>query len=227
MVIAIDGYSSTGKSSLAKRLANQFRFLYVDTGAMYRMVALKALREGWINSKNEINYKLLEKNLPLLNIGFRRSSDGKNMAFLDGEIVEKDIRTMEINDIVSKISSLSIVRSQLVAQQQKIAVGKDLVMDGRDIGTVVFPNADLKIFMQAEADIRTDRRLLELRSNGNLNVSFEEVKANLIQRDLDDQARSDSPLQKASDAVVLDNSEKSAEEVFKLVSSWVSEKINA
>ena len=227
MVIAIDGYSSTGKSSLAKRLANQFRFLYVDTGAMYRMVALKALREGWINSKNEINYKLLEKNLPSLNIGFRRSSDGKNMAFLDGEIVEKDIRTMEINDIVSKISSLSIVRSQLVAQQQKIAVGKDLVMDGRDIGTVVFPNADLKIFMQAEADIRTDRRLLELRSNGNLNVSFEEVKANLIQRDLDDQARSDSPLQKASDAVVLDNSEKSAEEVFKLVSSWVSEKINA
>ena len=227
MVIAIDGYSSTGKSSLAKRLANQFRFLYVDTGAMYRMVALKALREGWINSKNEINYKLLEKNLPLLNIGFRRSSDGKNMAFLDGEIVEKDIRTMEINEIVSKISSLSIVRSQLVAQQQKIAVGKDLVMDGRDIGTVVFPNADLKIFMQAEADIRTDRRLLELRSNGNLNVSFEEVKANLIQRDLDDQARSDSPLQKASDAVVLDNSEKSAEEVFKLVSSWVSEKINA
>ena len=227
MVIAIDGYSSTGKSSLAKRLANQFRFLYVDTGAMYRMVALKALREGWINSKNEINYKLLEKNLPSLNIGFRRSSDGKNMAFLDGEIVEKDIRTMEINEIVSKISSLSIVRSQLVAQQQKIAVGKDLVMDGRDIGTVVFPNADLKIFMQAEADIRTDRRLLELRSNGNLNVSFEEVKANLIQRDLDDQARSDSPLQKASDAVVLDNSEKSAEEVFKLVSSWVSEKINA
>lgn len=227
MVIAIDGYSSTGKSSLAKRLANQFRFLYVDTGAMYRMVALKALREGWINSKNEINYKLLEKNLPSLNIGFRRSSDGKNMAFLDGEIVEKDIRTMEINEIVSKISSLSIVRSQLVAQQQKIAVGKDLVMDGRDIGTVVFPNADLKIFMQAEADIRTDRRLLELRSNGNLNVSFEEVKANLIQRDLDDQARSDSPLQKASDAVVLDNSEKSAEEVFKLVSSWVLEKINA
>lgn len=227
MVIAIDGYSSTGKSSLAKRLANQFRFLYVDTGAMYRMVALKALREGWINSKNEINYKLLEKNLPSLNIGFRRSSDGKNMAFLDGEIVEKDIRTMEINDIVSKISSLSIVRSQLVAQQQKIAVGKDLVMDGRDIGTVVFPNADLKIFMQAEADIRTDRRLLELRSNGNLNVSFEEVKANLIQRDIDDQARSDSPLQKASDAVVLDNSEKSAEEVFKLVSSWVLEKINA
>ena len=227
MVIAIDGYSSTGKSSLAKRLANQFRFLYVDTGAMYRMVALKAFREGWINSKNEINYKLIEKNLPSLNIGFRRSSDGKNMAFLDGEIVEKDIRTMEINDIVSKISSLSIVRSQLVAQQQKIAVGKDLVMDGRDIGTVVFPNADLKIFMQAEADIRTDRRLLELRSNGNLNVSFEEVKANLIQRDLDDQARSDSPLQKASDAVVLDNSEKSAEEVFKLVSSWVLEKINA
>lgn len=227
MVIAIDGYSSTGKSSLAKRLANQFRFLYVDTGAMYRMVALKAFREGWINSKNEINYKLIEKNLPLLNIGFRRSSDGKNMAFLDGEIVEKDIRTMEINDIVSKISSLSIVRSQLVAQQQKIAVGKDLVMDGRDIGTVVFPNADLKIFMQAEADIRTDRRLLELRSNGNLNVSFEEVKANLIQRDIDDQARSDSPLQKASDAVVLDNSEKSAEEVFKLVSSWVLEKINA
>ena len=226
MVIAIDGYSSTGKSSLAKKLASQYGFLYIDTGAMYRMVALKVLREGWINSKKEISDDLLERNLPLLNIDFKRTSDGKNLALLDGEVVEIDIRTMEINDIVSKISSLSIVRSQLVAQQQKMAIGKDLVMDGRDIGTVVFPNADLKIFMQADADIRANRRLLELRSNGNLNVSLEEVRANLIQRDSDDQARSDSPLQKASDAVVLDNSEKSAEEVFKLVSSWVLEKIN-
>ena len=226
MVIAIDGYSSTGKSSLAKKLASQYGFLYIDTGAMYRMVALKVLREGWINSKKEISDDLLERNLPLLNIDFKRTSDGKNLALLDGEVVEIDIRTMEINDIVSKISSLTIVRSQLVAQQQKMAIGKDLVMDGRDIGTVVFPNADLKIFMQADADIRANRRLLELRSNGNFNVSLEEVKANLIQRDNDDQARSDSPLQKASDAIVLDNSEKSAEEVFKLVSSWVLEKIN-
>ena len=226
MVIAIDGYSSTGKSSLAKKLASQYGFLYIDTGAMYRMVALKVLREGWINSKKEISDDLLERNLPLLNIDFKRTSDGKNFALLDGEVVEIDIRTMEINDIVSKISSLTIVRSQLVAQQQKMAIGKDLVMDGRDIGTVVFPNADLKIFMQADADIRANRRLLELRSNGNFNVSLEEVKANLIQRDNDDQARSDSPLQKASDAIVLDNSEKSAEEVFKLVSSWVLEKIN-
>ena len=226
MVIAIDGYSSTGKSSLAKKLASQYGFLYIDTGAMYRMVALKVLREGWINGKKEISYDLLEKNLPLLNIDFKRTLDGKNMALLDGEVVETEIRTMAINDIVSKISSLSIVRSQLVAQQQKMAIGKDLVMDGRDIGTVVFPNADLKIFMQADADIRANRRLLELRSNGNHNVSLEEVKANLIQRDSDDQARSDSPLQKASDAVVLDNSEKSAEEVFKLASSWVLEKIN-
>ena len=226
MVIAIDGYSSTGKSSLAKKLASQYGFLYIDTGAMYRMVALKVLREGWINSKKEISDDLLERNLPLLNIDFKRTSDGKNFALLDGEVVETDIRTMEINDIVSKISSLTIVRSQLVAQQQKMAIGKDLVMDGRDIGTVVFPNADLKIFMQADADIRANRRLLELRSNGNLNVSLEEVRANLIQRDSDDQARSDSPLQKASDAIVLDNSEKSAEEVFKLVSSWVLEKIN-
>ena len=226
MVIAIDGYSSTGKSSLAKKLASQYGFLYIDTGAMYRMVALKVLREGWINSKKEISDDLLERNLPLLNIDFKRTSDGKNLALLDGEVVEIDIITMEINDIVSKISSLTIVRSQLVAQQQKMAIGKDLVMDGRDIGTVVFPNADLKIFMQADADIRANRRLLELRSNGNFNVSLEEVKANLIQRDNDDQARSDSPLQKASDAIVLDNSEKSAEEVFKLVSSWVLEKIN-
>ena len=175
MVIAIDGYSSTGKSSLAKKLAIQYGFLYIDTGAMYRMVALKVLREGWINSKKEINDDLLERNLPLLNIDFKRTSDGKNLALLDGEVVEIDIRTMEINDIVSKISSLTIVRSQLVAQQQKMAIGKDLVMDGRDIGTVVFPNADLKIFMQADADIRANRRLLELRSNGNLNVSLEAV----------------------------------------------------
>lgn len=221
MVIAIDGFSSTGKSSLAKRLANEFHFLYVDTGAMYRMVALKVLKSNWLSVDGEVNEELLKQGLRSISIDFNSSCKGENRAMLDGEMVENDIRSMDVNSVVSRISSLSIVRKQLVKQQQNMSLGRDLVMDGRDIGTVVFPNADLKIFMKANDDIRAERRLKELRSNGNLEVSFDQVKNNLIQRDRDDQAREDSPLIQAEGARVIDNSRQSEDDVFQLVSSWV------
>ncbi len=226
MIIAIDGYSSTGKSSLAKKLAIHFGFLYVDSGAMYRMVALTVLREGWVNDKNELNEELIKKRLPVMHFAFDQDLDGNNLSILNGELVELDIRTMEVNSIVSKISSLPFVRSQLVSQQQKMAHGKNIVMDGRDIGTKVFPNADLKLFMKAEADIRAKRRLLDLRSNGDVNVTIKQVRANLIQRDSDDESRENSPLVRAKDAIIIDNSNQTPDQVFDFVSKLVHQRLS-
>lgn len=226
MIIAIDGYSSTGKSSLAKKLAVHFGFLYVDSGAMYRMVALTVLREGWVNDKNELNDELIKKRLPVMHFAFDQDLDGNNISILNGELVELDIRTMEVNSIVSKISSLPFVRSQLVSQQQKMAHGKNIVMDGRDIGTKVFPNADLKLFMKADDDIRAKRRLKDLRSNGDINVTIDEVRANLIQRDRDDESRENSPLIKAKDAIIVDNSNQTPDQVFDFVSKLVNQRLS-
>ena len=226
MIIAIDGYSSTGKSSLAKKLAVHFGFLYVDSGAMYRMVALTVLREGWVNDKNELNEELIKKRLPVMHFAFDQDLDGNNISILNGELVELDIRTMEVNSIVSKISSLPFVRSQLVSQQQKIAHGKNIVMDGRDIGTKVFPDADLKLFMKADADIRAKRRLKDLRSNGDVNVTINQVRANLIQRDSDDESRKNSPLIKARDAIIIDNSNQTPDQVFDFVSKLVNQRLS-
>ena len=226
MIIAIDGYSSTGKSSLAKKLAVHFGFLYVDSGAMYRMVALTVLREGWVNDKNELNDELIKNRLPVMHFAFDQDLDGNNISILNGELVELDIRTMEVNSIVSKISSLPFVRSQLVSQQQKMAHGKNIVMDGRDIGTKVFPNADLKLFMKADDDIRAKRRLKDLRSNGDINVTIDEVRANLIQRDRDDESRENSPLIKAKDAIIIDNSNQTPDQVFGFVSKLVNQRLN-
>ena len=226
MIIAIDGYSSTGKSSLAKKLAIHFGFLYVDSGAMYRMVALTVLRERWVNDKNELNEKLIKKRLPVMHFGFDQDLDGNNLSILNGELVELEIRTMEVNSIVSKISSLPFVRSQLVSQQQKMAHGKNIVMDGRDIGTKVFPDADLKLFMKADADIRAKRRLKDLRSNGDVNVTINQVRANLIQRDSDDESRKNSPLIKARDAIIIDNSNQTPDQVFDFVSKLVNQRLS-
>ena len=226
MIIAIDGYSSTGKSSLAKKLAVHFGFLYVDSGAMYRMVALTVLREGWVNDKNELNDELIKKRLPVMHFAFDQDLDGNNISILNGELVELDIRTMEVNSIVSKISSLPFVRSQLVSQQQKMAHGKNIVMDGRDIGTKAFPNADLKLFMKADDDIRAKRRLKDLRSNGDINVTIDEVRANLIQRDRDDESRENSPLIKAKDAIIVDNSNQTPDQVFDFVSKLVNQRLS-
>ncbi|MDA8787457.1 (d)CMP kinase [Schleiferiaceae bacterium] len=224
MIIAIDGFSSTGKSTVAKRLATALDFIYVDTGAMYRMVALTAVRNGLVKDGVLHESALLDL-LPGLTLGFSRGEHGENLAVLNGEIVEADIRSMEINRIVSRVSSIPAVRRQLVAQQQRMGLGQSLVMDGRDIGTVVFPHAELKIFMTADADIRAGRRLEELRAKGDHLVSLQEVKSNLLQRDAEDQARLDSPLLKASDARELDNSHISPDEVFQTAWNWAKEKM--
>jgi cytidylate kinase len=211
--IAVDGYASTGKSTLAKRLASSLGFLYIDTGAMYRMVALYAIRQGWA-APDAINAMAINASLDKVNLAFARDAQGQNRAILNGEDVEEAIRTMEVSRVVSSVSSLVPVRRRLVAQQQAMGHSQSLVMDGRDIGTVVFPDAELKLFVTADADVRANRRFAEMESANPGAVSLEEVKANLLQRDQEDRERLDSPLLQAQDAVVLDNSLVSPDELF-------------
>jgi cytidylate kinase len=211
--IAVDGYASTGKSTLAKRLASSLGFLYIDTGAMYRMVALYAIRQGWA-APDAINAMAINASLDQVNLAFARDARGQNRAILNGEDVEEAIRTMEVSRVVSSVSSLVPVRRRLVAQQQAMGHSQSLVMDGRDIGTVVFPDAELKLFVTADADVRANRRFAEMESANPGAVSLEEVKANLLQRDQEDRERLDSPLLQAQDAVVLDNSLVSPDELF-------------
>ena len=222
MIIAIDGFSSTGKSTVAKRLAQALQFIYVDTGAMYRMVALVAIREGWVQD-GYLDEAALVNHLPNISLDFQRGPQGENLAVLNGEVVEADIRTMEVNRIVSRVSSIPAVRRQLVAQQQRMGQGQSLVMDGRDIGTVVFPQAELKIFMTADSDIRAARSLAELRTKGDASVTLKEVRSNLLQRDAQDQGRLDSPLLQAEDARILDNSHITPDEVFHRALAWANE----
>jgi len=211
--IAVDGYASTGKSTLAKRLASSLGFLYIDTGAMYRMVALYAIRQGWA-APDAINARAINASLDKVNLAFARDAQGQNRAILNGEDVEEAIRTMEVSRVVSSVSSLVPVRRRLVAQQQAMGHSQSLVMDGRDIGTVVFPDAELKLFVTADADVRATRRFAEMESANPGAVSLAEVKANLLQRDQEDRERLDSPLLQAQDAVVLDNSSVSPDELF-------------
>jgi len=211
--IAVDGYASTGKSTLAKRLASSLGFLYIDTGAMYRMVALYAIRQGWA-APDTINARAINASLDKVNLAFARDAQGQNRAILNGEDVEEAIRTMEVSRVVSSVSSLVPVRRRLVAQQQAMGHSQSLVMDGRDIGTVVFPDAELKLFVTADADVRAKRRFAEMESANPGAVSLAEVKANLLQRDQEDRERLDSPLLQSQDAVVLDNSSVSPDELF-------------
>ena len=211
--IAVDGYASTGKSTLAKRLASSLGFLYIDTGAMYRMVALYAIRQGWA-APDAINARAINASLDQVNLAFARDTRGRNRAILNGEDVEEAIRTMEVSRVVSSVSSLVPVRRRLVAQQQAMGRSQSLVMDGRDIGTVVFPDAELKLFVTADVDVRATRRFAEMESANPGAVSLAEVKANLLQRDQEDRERLDSPLLQAQDAVVLDNSSVSPDELF-------------
>ena len=213
--IAVDGYASTGKSTLAKRLASSLGFLYIDTGAMYRMVALYAIRQGWA-APDAINARAINASLDQVNLAFARDTRGRNRAILNGEDVEEAIRTMEVSRVVSSVSSLVPVRRRLVAQQQAMGHSQSLVMDGRDIGTVVFPDAELKLFVTADVDVRATRRFAEMESANPGAVSLVEVKANLLQRDQEDRERLDSPLLQAQDAVVLDNSSVSPDELFEL-----------
>lgn len=211
IVIAIDGHSSSGKSTMAKDLAREIGYTYIDTGAMYRAVTLYALRHQLIHG-DQIDEAALQAALPSIEINFRRNPEtNRPDTYLNGENVEQAIRGMEVADKVSPVAALGFVRRALVAMQQAMGKEKGFVMDGRDIGTVVFPDAELKLFVTASPEVRAQRRVDELRAKGEA-VSYEEVLANVKKRDLIDSTRAESPLRQAPDALVLDNSNMSIAE---------------
>ncbi|MBP6260340.1 MAG: (d)CMP kinase [Paludibacter sp.] len=203
IIVAIDGFSSCGKSTMAKTLARETGYIYVDTGAMYRAVSLFCIRNGWMTD-SELNTAAIEKHIAEIQLEFRTNENGKAEMYMNGENIENEIRTLDVANGASKVSTLGAVRRELVRQQQKMGEKKGIVMDGRDIGTVVFPEAELKIFLTASAEVRAQRRWDEMRAKGE-NVSYEEVLANVIERDFRDQNRDESPLRKAVDAIEIDN----------------------
>ena len=212
IIIAIDGFSSCGKSTMAKDLAHELGYIYVDTGAMYRCVALYALQHKLFLKDGEINIPELEAAMPNINISFKLNKEtGRPDTYLNNENVENKIRTMEVSSHVSPVAAVSFVRAALVEQQKKMGKDKGIVMDGRDIGTVVFPNAELKIFVTASPEVRAQRRYDELKGKG-MEAEFNDILGNVKQRDYIDSHRSVSPLRKAEDAIELDNSNISIEE---------------
>lgn len=216
ITIAIDGFSSTGKSTLAKQLANYLGYVYVDTGAMYRAVTYFAMQNGYITS-DYFDKETLVSSLFYIKLHFEFNPKvGFGEMFLNGENVESQIRTMEVSNNVSRVAEISEVRAKLVEQQQEMGKEKGIVMDGRDIGTVVFPDAELKIFMTASPETRAQRRFDELKNKGQ-QVTFEEVLKNVQERDYIDTHREDSPLVKAKDAIEIDNSNLTREEQFQKV----------
>jgi cytidylate kinase len=222
ITIAIDGFSSTGKSTLAKQLAKHLGYVYVDTGAMYRAVTFFAMQNGYINS-DFFDKESLINSLPSIKLQFKFNPDlGFAEMYLNDVNVETDIRTIEVSSFVSKVAEVSEVRAKLVEQQKEMGKDKAIVMDGRDIGTVVFPDAELKIFMTASATTRAQRRFDELQQKGD-DVSYEAVLKNVEERDYIDTHRVDSPLVKAEDAIEIDNSHLNREEQFKLVLELVNE----
>ena len=217
--IALDGHSSCGKSTLAKQLAAHYGFLFIDTGAMYRAVTLYALKNGIISLDDQIDEDKLRENIKKIEIAFKRV-DNQNHTLLNGEDVEKEIRQLEVSKRVSKISAIAFVREKLVDFQRKISENSSVVMDGRDIGTVVFPNAEVKFFVTANADVRAERRYKELLEKGE-KVDFNEIKQSVITRDKLDSEREVSPLRKAEDAIILDNSFMTREEQFEFAKNII------
>jgi cytidylate kinase len=218
LVIAIDGFSSTGKSSISKVVADTLGLIHIDTGAMYRAITLFGLR-NFKNEKQEIDLCKLLQNLNEISLEFRENS-GKLEIYLNGENVSKEIRTTEVSDNVSFIAKQPEVRERLVVLQRNIAEKQGVIMDGRDIGTVVLPNADYKFFLTASADERARRRFLELQSLG-IETTIEEVKQNLIERDRIDSEREISPLKQAEDAILIDNTNLNKEETIELILSYI------
>lgn len=222
ITIAIDGFSSTGKSTLAKQLANHLGYVFVDTGAMYRAITFFAINNGYI-SKVYFDKQSLINSLSAIKIKFIFNVDlGFAETYLDGENVEKQIRTLEVSKFVSQVAEISEVRAKLVEQQQEMGKNKAIVMDGRDIGTVVFTNAELKIFMTASAETRAERRFDELIAKGE-NVTLEEVLNNVQKRDYIDTHREDSPLVMAEDAIEIDNSYLNKQQQFDVVLELVND----
>ncbi len=220
IIVAIDGVSSSGKSTLAKQLAKELQYVYLDTGAMYRSVTWYALQHKLLLD-DEINKTALEAAMPTIKIQFEYDADNKLQTILNGQNIEKEIRGIWVSDHVSQISELRFVRERMVALQQQMSIQKGIVMDGRDIGTVVFPDAELKIFVTASPAIRAQRRFDELVGKGE-NVSFDQIKTNIEKRDFIDSNRKESPLTQASDAILLDNSNLTRKEQF----DWLLNKVN-
>jgi cytidylate kinase len=224
ITIAIDGFSSTGKSTLAKQLANNLGYVYVDTGAMYRAIALFAMQNGYIGTGN-FDKESLITSLPAIRLQFKYNPQlGFAEMYLNDVNIEKEIRTIEVSSFVSKVAEIAEVRSKLVEQQKEMGKDKGIVMDGRDIGTVVFPEAELKIFMTASATTRAQRRYDELLQKGDI-VTYEEVLKNVEERDYIDTHRDNSPLVLAEDAIEIDNSYITREEQFEIVLGLVNEVI--
>lgn len=206
IIVAIDGFSSSGKSTMARRLASDIGYRYIDSGAMYRAVSLYGLRAGSVMPDGTIDLKQLIDSLPLIKIDFEPQADGSQHTMLNGEDVEGLIRGLEVSNVVSPVAAVPEVRHLLVALQQEFGRQKGIVMDGRDIGTTVFPDAELKIYVNATAEKRAQRRYDELKAKGQ-EVDYNEVLANVQQRDYIDMNRAESPLRRADDAIDLDNSE--------------------
>jgi cytidylate kinase len=218
IIIAIDGFASCGKSTLAKALARELGYIYVDSGAMYRAVTLY-----FLDHQVDLNdQQAVAKALGEITITFRYENN-QNTTYLNGQNVERDIREMRINEWVSPVSALPVVRRAMVSQQQAMGIARGIVMDGRDIGTVVFQDAELKIFLTASIEVRTSRRLAELRAKSMPVDGIEQVRENLLKRDHIDSTREDSPLRKAEDARLLDNSDLTPGEQLSIVLGWVAE----
>ena len=210
IIIAIDGFSSCGKSTLAKQVAKELSYIYVDSGAMYRAITYFALENGYLTA-NGIDELGLKEAIPHININFKLNAAGENTTWLNGVCIETEIRGLKVSENVSLISALGFVREALVDQQRLMGIDRGIVMDGRDIGTVVFPDAELKVFVTASPEIRAERRYLELKEKGQ-EEPFEKILENINYRDAYDQNRTISPLRKAEDAVELDNSHITREE---------------
>ena len=219
ITIAIDGFSSCGKSTMAKRLAKELGYIYVDTGAMYRAVTLYAIKQGFIVA-DRFNSEALISTLPAIQVAF--TPDGG--VLLNNEPVEDAIRSVEVSQWVSKVSSIKEVRQKMVELQRAMGINKGVVMDGRDIGTVVFPDAELKVFVTATAEVRAQRRYDELKAKGE-EQPYADVLANVQERDYRDTHRAESPLRQADDARLLDNSDMTREQQFELLKSWFEETI--
>lgn len=223
--IAIDGYSSCGKSTIAKAVAKELNYVYIDTGAMYRAMALYALQHGFIHSNGSLDVAGLEKALEMVLINFKYNLDsGVIETYLNGQNVEKEIRTLQVSNHVSKISDIKAIRSKLVRLQKRMAEMGGVVMDGRDIGTVVLPDAELKFFMTADSKVRAQRRYEELKSMG-VDTTLEEVVENVNSRDAYDTTRANDPLKCADDALVIDNTNLTIEEQFQFVMGHAMKKI--
>ena len=227
ITIAIDGFSSCGKSTMAKDLAKKLGYVYVDTGAMYRAVTLYAMRNGLFNADGSVKTADLERQMNKINITFKLNKTAERPdTYLNDELVENDIRTLEVSNHVSQIAAVPFVREAMVAQQQRMGKDKGVVMDGRDIGTTVFPEAELKVFVTASAEVRAQRRYDELKEKG-MPADFNDILKNVQERDYIDSHREVSPLRKAPDAIELDNSHMTITEQSAWLMELVKQKIEA